>query len=247
MKAYFTLFQTELKLSLRGMDMMIFGIIFPVVMAVILGLVFGNKPAFDGASYSFYQQSFGALAAITICASGVMGLPLVLSDYRNKKILKRYRVTPANPWLILLVQMSVYFVYCTVSLLLVAGVSILFFDYHMTGALPVFLAAYLLVLLAIFSIGLLIAGLSPSIPVTNLLCSALYFPMLIFSGATLPYEVMPNVLQRIADVMPLTQGIKLLKAASLGLPFQQAWFAALLMLAFTLVCTGLAVRYFRWE
>ncbi len=45
--------------------------------------------------------------------------------------------------------------------------------------------------------------------------------MLIFSGATPPYEVMPAALQKVADVLPLTQGIKLLKATSLGLPCRE--------------------------
>ena len=39
--------------------------------------------------------------------------------------------------------------------------------------------------------------------------------MLIFSGATLPYEVMPGIMQKIVDILPLTQGIKILKASTL--------------------------------
>ena len=35
---------------------------------------------------------------------GVMGLPLVISDYRSKKILKRFKVTPLSPAVILFVQ-----------------------------------------------------------------------------------------------------------------------------------------------
>lgn len=42
--------------------------------------------------------------------------------------------------------------------------------------------------------------------------------MLIFSGATLPYEVMPTALQKFSDILPLTQGIKLLKGISLNMP-----------------------------
>ncbi len=55
-----------------------------------------GKPVFYGtvADYTFIQQSFGALASISICAGGVMGLPLVVSDYRSKQILKRFKVTP---------------------------------------------------------------------------------------------------------------------------------------------------------
>ena len=92
MKTFRTMLKTEIKLSVRGMDMVIFGLCLPVAMVVILGAVSGNRPAFEGASYTFFEQSFGALSTIAICAGGVMGLPLLISDYRQKKILKRFQI-----------------------------------------------------------------------------------------------------------------------------------------------------------
>ena len=83
MKTFRTMLKTEIKLSVRGMDMVIFGLCLPVAMVVILGAVSGNRPAFEGASYTFFEQSFGALSTIAICAGGVMGLPLLISDYND--------------------------------------------------------------------------------------------------------------------------------------------------------------------
>ncbi len=94
MKTFRTMLKTELKLSFRGMDMFIFAICMPIVVLIIIGIIYGNKPAFEGSGYTFLEQSFGALTTISICAGGVMGLPLVVSDYRSKKILKRFKVTP---------------------------------------------------------------------------------------------------------------------------------------------------------
>jgi len=119
MRAFRALLITECKLSLRGMDMFIFAICMPVAVVIILGAVFGNKPAFDGAAYTFLEQSFGAMATIAICAGGVMGLPLVVSDYRSRRILKRFKVTPTSPALILAVQVVIYAIYSIASLILV--------------------------------------------------------------------------------------------------------------------------------
>lgn len=124
MKAFRTLLKTEIKLSLRGMDMFIFAICMPVVVVIILGAVFGNKPAFDGAEYTFLEQSFGAVSTIAICAGSVMGLPLVVSDYRSRKILKRFKVTPTSPALILAVQVVIYALYSIISLILVYATGI---------------------------------------------------------------------------------------------------------------------------
>ena len=73
--------------------------------------------------------------------------------------------------------------------------------------------------------------------------SLLYFPMLIFSGVTLPYKVMPAALQKVADVMPLTQGIKLLKAASLGLSVDSVLIPIVGMIAITVICMIVSIRF----
>ena len=71
--------------------------------------------------------------------------------------------------------------------------------------------------------------------------------MLLLSGATLPYEVMPAVLQRIADFLPLTQGIKLLKASSLGLPMENVLLPVLVLVILLVCCSLIAVSFFKWE
>lgn len=67
---------------------------------------------------------FGMLGAI--CAGGVMGLPLVVSDYRSKKILKRFKVTPVSPAIIVAVQVVIYTIYSVASLILLYVVSAFF-------------------------------------------------------------------------------------------------------------------------
>ena len=79
-KTFRTLLKNELKMSFRGMDMLIFAVIMPLAVLVILGLVFGQKPAFEGAPYTFLEQSFGALCTISICA-----------ERRGYSVLKRQR------------------------------------------------------------------------------------------------------------------------------------------------------------
>ncbi|MBE7721574.1 MAG: ABC transporter permease [Lacrimispora celerecrescens] len=247
MKAFRTLLKTEGKLSLRGLDMFIFAICMPVAAVVILGAVFGNKPAFDGAEYTFLEQSFGAVSSIAICAGGVMGLPLVVSDYRSRKILKRFKVTPIDPALILAVQAFIYALYSIASLILVYATGAVFFGYELKGSWLLFWGAYLLVMLSMFSIGLLVGGISPDTKIAGAAASLLYFPMLIFSGATLPYEVMPAAFQKAADLLPLTQGIKLLKAASLGQPMDKVFIPVMVMIGIAVICISISLRFFKWE
>ena len=247
MNKFFTMLKTELKLSFRGMDMMIFAVCMPVVIVILLGIIYGGKPAFAGADYTFLEQSFGAVSTIAVCAGGVMGLPLVISDYRQKKILKRFKITPSSPLLLLSIQVAIYMIYSLIALVLIYLVSALLFGMSLKGAFLPFIGAFFLVMISMFSIGMLVGGVSPNIKIASVLASLLYFPMLIFSGATLPYEVMPAALQKVADVLPLTQGIKLLKATSLGLPAENGMASLIVMAVIAVVCGGLSIRFFQWE
>ena len=247
MNKFFTMLKTELKLSFLGMDMIIFAVCMPVVVVILLGIIYGGKPAFDGADYTFLEQSFGAVSTIAVCAGGVMGLPLVISDYRQKKILKRFKITPSSPLLLLSVQVAIYMIYSLIALVLIYLVSALLFGMSLKGAFLPFIGAFFLVMISMFSIGMLVGGVSPNIKIASVLASLLYFPMLIFSGATLPYEVMPAALQKVADVLPLTQGIKLLKATSLGLPAENGMASLIVMAVIAVVCGGLSIRFFQWE
>ncbi len=247
MKVFRTMLKTELKLSLRGMDMFIFAICMPVVVTVILGVIYGNKPAFPGAEFTFLEQSFAAVSTIAICAGGVMGLPLVLSEYRHRKILKRFRVTPVSPTMILAVEGVVYTLYAIVSLMLVYLTAKIFFKFELRGSWINFLGVYLLVMISMFSIGFMVGGLAKNTKIAGVIASVLYFPMLIFSGATLPYEVMPIALQKVADILPLTQGIKLLKSASLNLNIDNVILPILVISILAVVCIGVSIKFFRWE
>ena len=86
MRRFVTFLNTQLKISLRDMNMPIFALLMPLVIFLILGILYGGKPAYDGAGYTFLEQSFGAVSAVAICAGGLMGLPMAVSDARERKI-----------------------------------------------------------------------------------------------------------------------------------------------------------------
>jgi len=247
MKTFRTMLKTELKLSIRDMNMVIFAIIMPLIIVIILGVIYGVRPAFEGADYTFMEQSFGAICTIAICAGGLMGLPILVADYRERKILKRFKVTPVSPTMILMVHLVIYTLYAACSLFMLWIVAGVCFEFRIRGSLLMFLCGWLLVLISMLSIGMLVGGIAKNAKQASIIASILYFPMLIFSGATLPYEVMPKTLQVIVDFMPLTQGIKILKATLLGLPLEGIWIAVTVMVTVAAVCIGLSIKCFQWE
>ena len=247
MKSFVILLKNELKLNIRNMNMVIFAVIMPLIVLVILGFIYGTKPAAEETAYTFMEQSFGALCCISICAGGLMGLPLVVSEYRERKILKRFQVTPVRPAKLLAVEFTIYMIYCIVSILTLFPAAILFWKIKIHGSFLLFLGSWLLTMVSTLSIGLFVGGTAKNMKSASVIACILYFPTLIFSGATLPFEVMPSVMQRIISIFPLTQGIQLMKAAFLGLPVENGLLPVITMCAVTIICFGISVKCFKWE
>ena len=162
------------------------------------------------------------------------------------KILKRLRVTPVSPVFVLGVELAMYAVYCAVSLATLSAAALLW-GVRLHGSLLAFLGSWLLTMLSTQSIGMLVGGVAKDTKQASVIASILYFPMLIFSGTTLPIEVMPKAMQSLVSFFPLTQGLTMMKHAFLGISTGSVLLPVCVMAGTGVLCTGLAVRFFRWE
>ena len=238
MNAFLTLFRTEAKLAIRDGNMLIFAVAFPVGIMLLLGFI---------ASPEALRLDFAGIMCVGVCASGLMGLPLTFSSYRHEKILKRYQVTPVSPLTLLLADTLVQTVFAWLSALIIVLIARFGFGVDV-GASPLRLATTLLfVQTCVFGIGFLIASLSPDVKTANWACTIVYFPMLFLSGATVPYEIMPAGLRAFSDVFPLTQGIKLMKGAVLGLPLTDDLARIAVLSGIALVSFFVSLAFFKWE
>lgn len=247
MKTLWLMYKTETKLSYREFSSVLFGVLMPVGLMLLLGVLYGGSPSEAGSAVRKIDMSFAAVASIGICAAGLMGLPIALSDYRWRKILKRYKVTPVSPGTLLNAHVLYSFTLSISSSVMVYLICTLLFGFRLQGSLITFILVYLLVLVSIHAIGMTIASLAKSSQMGGILASAFYFPMLFLSGATIPYEIMPKALQTVADFLPLTQGIKLLKAASMGQDLRTMTLSFVVLAVIAVVGIFLSLKFFRWE
>lgn len=246
MKRFLTFLKVEGKLSLRSPDGIIFGIGMPVGVLLLIAVVAGSQSA-GGADYSFLQSAFASLLTVGICATAFMGLPLTIADYRDKKILKHFFATPIRPFMILSVQVVIGMLTSFFSAALVTILAVFGFGYRMEGDPFLFIGAFLLVMLSMYSIGMILASLCKTVKIANVVTTFVYFPMLFLSGATIPFELFPDTVQKVCNVLPLTHGIKLLKAVSLNMWSQEIWISVALLIAFAVVGCIISVVSFKWD
>lgn len=245
MSLFWTMLKIEGTLVWKGLDILIFGILFPIILSVLFGYLMSSDSTANGAS--LFEMSYPAVATIGILATGIMGVPLTIADYRHRGILKRFQVTPVSPLQILLAQGMIQLSAALISFIGVTLVYTLLFNYQMEGSWGLFIIAYLFVLAAMYSIGILIGSVVPDQKSASLWSSILYFTMLLFSGATIPYEIMPSFVQKLMDILPLSQGIHLMKQVTIGEPTQNVMFAIIILgVCMTIGLAG-ALKFFKWK
>lgn len=238
MNKFITYLRIEGKMYLRSVDSIFFGILMPMGIMLLIGAV---------SSTELLSRSFAALCTVGVCATAFMSKPIVISDYRDKKILKHFFVTPIRPTMILTVHTVIQIILCIVSAVLVFLTAKICFGYTMKGNGFLFCGAFLLVTIAMHSIGMLIASVCSTVKTTNVVTTAVYFPMLFLSGATIPFEIFPTPVQTVAKVLPLTQGIELLKGISLGQGDVHFLLPLTVLVACTIIGVVVSAKTFRWQ
>ncbi len=247
MNSQIAIIKIEFKLLLRNFFSVFFALFFPVSMLLLFGEMYGN------AATEFYdgKGAMDVLVSSYICmimaVTGIMTLPLTVAQYRERKILKRFRATPIKERHILFSQLASNIILTIIGIALLIIVAIIRYKISLYGNVFLVILAGFLVASSTFSIGLLIAGVSKNGKSAVAISNIIYFPTLFLSGATIPLEMFPKSLQNFSNIFPLTHGIKLLKGLWHGEAISGFYTEIIILAVTTIVATIIAIKYFKWE
>ena len=252
MKMLIETMKVDFKLQLRDFVVLFYSLIFPSLMLLIFGGMYGNLPSPFYGGFGTVDVMVPSFVGIVVAGNGIMNLPLTLVEYRDKKILKRLMATPLKPVYIIISQLVVNLIITIIGFLIVAVFGKLIFNLHFYGNVLLFIVAFLISTLSIFSIGFLIASFIRNSRVATTVANIIYFPMLFLSGATLPLETMPKFMLGIAKAVPLTYAVDLIKRTWLSSDI--AWLDMglslsidiFLLCAVTVVCFIISITQFKW-
>ena len=245
MRRFLQMYKVEQKIFFRSPDVILFCLAMPLIVFLVITMISGGKNAAD-TGLTYMQSSYVALSTVGICCSVFMSIPITIVELRSKGILRRMYCNPCSPVRLLACDTICSGVIAAVSTLLLTAVSVTIFGYRMEGNILLYIAMWLLNMISMFSIGLMAAGLCRTEKSMNVVTSVLYFPMLLFSGATIPAEVFPEGIRVICEWLPLGVGIRVLKSVSQGC-YDKIMIPVLVFLGITPVCGLIAIKTFRWE
>ena len=236
--------RAEQRLYWRSREAAFFTFIFPLLLYVLVSAFYTGKIDGEPAGRVLLAGLLGYAAATTTFA----GLAIFLVVRRENGVLKRLRATPLPPPVYiaaLLASTLIVFALEAVAMLLLARVV-----YHV--GIPDDLGSLALSLLlgaATFTaLGIALTAAIRSAEGASAIVNLILLPMAFLSGAFGPTRHYPDFLRAIADVLPLTYLIELVRGAIVfGRPMWHYPTAIGVLAAWGIVGVILAIRYFRWE
>ncbi|HXF81331.1 MAG TPA: ABC transporter permease [bacterium] len=205
-------------------------------------------PIAAGRRMRFFDFLLPGILAMTVMNSGLQGVSWVVTEYRQRLVLKRVLATPVHPGVFLGALVTRYALTNVVQLAVIMLIAVTAFGAVVAGSLAALAVLAVLGTLVFVGMGLAISSVSRTPESANLLGSLLNFPMLFLAGTLWPREFMPAALQPLISALPLTPLVETMRAVSARGESLFAHLPALAALgAWGLAAVAIAVWRFEWE
>ena len=238
----------EQRLYFRSRELAFFTFLFPIILLLLLGSVYGNDTIKKEHGIKAKDYLVAGILGYGVAATAFAGLAIVLVLRRENGILKRVRGTPLPPATYLGgVIASTTIVYVIEAVLIIALGRLV---YHV--ALPhqwfSFIVAVLLGALAFAALGIALSGAIRSGDGASAVVNAIYLPVAFLAGSFWSAQNFPGPIKAISNVLPLTHFIRLMRnILVLRQPIWDNWEQVAVVAAWGIAGAILAALFFRWE
>ena len=232
---------SRMRLAMRNRAFLFFSLIMP------LAFLFGYAGLFRRFGPEAVPYLLSMVLALTVMGS-FWGLSVQLVTFREQGILRRFRVTPVGASAMLASSLiSNYFLTLpTIVIEFYISRSV----FHMAGLGNV-VSVFILVSIGTVtfaSLGLIVASVTNTMQETQIINQIIWFVFLFISGATIPFPMLPVMVQKISLFLPATYLVSGLQRAMIdhtNLNSLGSYLASLVGCA--LIAFIVSAQLFRWE
>ena len=235
----------ELLLYTRSRELAFFTFLLPMIFFVLLGSTYGDDTV-DGVRGShFLEAGMIGYGAISIAFAG---LAIVLVIRRESGILKRLRATPLPAPAYIAALLSAFLAAFAVEVVGLVLLGRVLFGIGVPDRIGSLGLALLLGAVSFCGLGIGVTALIRSAEGASAVVNAIYLPASFIAGAFFSPRHFPEFLRAIADVLPLTYFLRLVRNVMLhGHEIWSQWTNVAVVAAWGVVGVLVAIRYFRWE
>ena len=219
MKKLLAVFHIEALLFLRDFYGFFFTFVFPLLMLLLYGSIYGNDPSAYFGGRGTMDVSVPAYSAMIIGVTGLMAFPLTLAGYKESRIYKRFDATPAGKGVVIAAQVLVNLLMTLAGFALLFAAGKLVYDIKTEGSFWAILGALLLSIGAVFSLG--------------------------FFFTAIAREMFPEAVKKFSAWLPLTYVVELLQGVFLGAAFEEYRKSLVVLGTILIVCTASGAALYR--
>lgn len=199
----------------------------------------------SGESNYFEFVAPGIMAMIVMTAV-LTGLAASVSREKEQGTLDGILIAPISRLSIILGKALSQSIRGLVQGMIVLSLAIFLFGVKIHGSIFIAIVILLLGIFSFVGLGILVSAVSAEQETATQMLFMFQFPMMFLSGAFFPLQQMPEIMQKIAHILPLTYAIEALrKVIILGASFQEVQKEVLILFCFGIVTLSFAVPLFK--
>ena len=186
------------------------------------------------------------LIGVILTMTMVMFTAMAIVRERERGNLELLITTPVSSGELMVGKVLPYIVVGLVQVSVVLLLGAWLFEVPIRGGLLGVYGASMLLIVANLTLGLLVSTVAKTQFQSMQMAFFLFLPSILLSGFMFPFDGMPKAAQWIAEVLPLTHFMRLIRGVVLrGAQLMELWPDVLALLAFTVAMMSLAILRFR--
>jgi ABC-2 type transport system permease protein len=242
MSAFLHHFSFEFRTGIRNKQLLLMNYLFPLGFYLMMGFVMvGINPL-------FLETMIPAMVIFAVMAATLLGIPDPLVNAREKGIFRSYKINGVSAISILIIPALTTMLHLAIVTAIITGTAPLLFNAPAPTNWFTFILLFGALTLAMAGISVLIGVVSSSSRVTVLYTQIFFIPSILLAGMMFPYELLPDVVGKIAQLLPATQAMNAFKGLAMGgIADFNPWMSVILLFTGGLLAFALAVNLFSWD
>lgn len=246
MRGFKRMFLANLKEFIRDRAGLFWLLVFPVVFIGLFGLLFTGEGQ-EGEAFSNFEFVFPGIMAMALMQLGLFGAMNFLS-LRENKVIKSLSVTPLSKMALLSseILLKILVGFAQSSIILTIGI----FVFGIEVVNPLYLVYFFVLIgaMVFVSLGYMLITFASSIESGSGIAQVAQISMMFIAGIFFPVDMLPELIQPVVRVIPLTYLADGFRQVIVGYPGDYSMAINLSFLVGWLIITSIVtMKFWRWE
>lgn len=242
MNAFIHHFSFEFRTGIRNKTLLLMNYLFPLGFYLMMGFIM------PGINPPFRETIIPAMVVFSVLAATLLGIPDPLVNARENGVFRSYKINGIPSTSILLIPALTTLLHLVIVTAIITATAPLLFQAPLPLNWLNFVLVFLALAVACAGLSVLIGVVSPSSRMTVLWSQLIFVPSMLLGGLMLPYNLLPEIAGKFAQLLPATQAMNAFNSLVMGKTADFApWGSVIALLACGLLAFGLAVYLFSWD